>query len=98
VTITIKASDIPVNGVVPLTEDVCVVRTADGVYALDRVCPHAGADLATGYVLAGQLRCTWHNLPYDPRTGRQPCASLPHLRTYPVREVDPGIYQVELDS
>src|SRR6185312_14839884 len=33
-----------------------------------RSCPHLGADLATGTVVAGTLICRWHGLALDDKT------------------------------
>jgi nitrite reductase/ring-hydroxylating ferredoxin subunit len=95
----IDARTVPMNGVVAVSEDICVVRTAAGVVAFERTCPHAGADLAaSGYMSEGKLRCSWHNLPYDLDSGRQPCASLPDLKLFPLREVDAGVYELDEDT
>ena len=73
----------------------CVVRTDAGVLAFERRCPHAGADLSFGRLTDGKLRCPWHNLPFDPATGRQPCRSIRDLAVFPVRTVAPGIIEIE---
>jgi nitrite reductase/ring-hydroxylating ferredoxin subunit len=91
----IDASDLPLDSVRAVSDDLCLVRTAAGVFATARWCPHAGGDLANGYVLGGKLRCAFHNLPYDPATGSQPCARLPRLRVYPLTEVGQGVYELD---
>lgn len=91
----VDARTMRVNEVRAVSEDACVARTAAGLVAFERTCPHAGADLAaSGYVRDGKLRCSWHNLPYDLVSGRQPCASLPDLRLLPLREVGPDVYEL----
>jgi nitrite reductase/ring-hydroxylating ferredoxin subunit len=40
---------------------VLLVRTGEGVFALDHGCPHEGYGLAQGYVSDGLLTCAWHN-------------------------------------
>jgi nitrite reductase/ring-hydroxylating ferredoxin subunit len=98
-TMRIDARGVPMNEVRAINEDICVVRTVDRVVAFARTCPHAGADLAaSGYVREGKLRCSWHNLPYDLDSGRQPCVSLANLRLYPLREVDADVYELDVDS
>jgi nitrite reductase/ring-hydroxylating ferredoxin subunit len=95
----IDARTLPLNEVRAVSEDTCVVRTAAGVVAFERTCPHAGADLAaSGYVSGGKLRCSWHNLPYDLNSGRQPCASLPDLKLFSLREVDADVYELDADT
>ena len=81
----VDLSDLAVGEVRGVSPSVCVVRTERGVFALPRRCPHEGADLAYGVVRDGHLRCPWHNLPIDPETGAQPCASL---ATLPVRRLE----------
>lgn len=83
----VDLSDLAVDEVRAVSASVCVVRTERGVFALPRRCPHEGADLAYGLVYDGRLRCPWHNLPIDPETGTQPCASL---ATLPARRLEPA--------
>ena len=82
----VDLSDLAIGEVRGVTASICVVRTERGVFALPRRCPHEGADLAYGIVRDGRLRCPWHNLPIDPETGAQPCASLGRL---PARRLEP---------
>ena len=81
----IDLKDLAVGEVRGVSPSFCVVRTERGVFALARFCPHEGADLAYGIVRDGRLRCPWHNLPIDPETGAQPCASL---GTVPARRLE----------
>lgn len=43
-------------------KDVAVFRVGDAYYAIDDLCPHAGASLAGGHVdcEAGTVTCPWH--------------------------------------
>lgn len=96
--VRIDARTVPMNRVWAISESMCVARTAKGIVAFERTCPHAGADLAaSGYMSEGKLRCSWHNLPYDLDDGRQPCASLPNLKLFPLRRVDADIYELDAD-
>ena len=88
----VDLSDLAVGEVRGVTPTVCVVRTERGVFALPRRCPHEGADLAYGLVRGGRLRCPWHNLPIDPETGAQPCASLGTVTARRLEAVDDGRY------
>lgn len=92
----IDTSGLPLDSIRAVSDDVCVIRTVAGVFATARTCPHAGGDLANGYVRDGKLRCAWHNLPYDLSTGRQPCASLPDLPVYPLTALGADVYELEL--
>ncbi|MDJ0951776.1 MAG: Rieske 2Fe-2S domain-containing protein [Alphaproteobacteria bacterium] len=71
------------NGEIRAIDDARIaVRIGEEVSVLSRYCVHQGADLAQGYVSEGRLYCPWHNLCFDPKTGRQPCKSLGHLRRF----------------
>ena len=52
------------------------------VWKLGRRCPHEGADLALGHVEDHYIRCPWHNLPIDIRTGHSACQSLGTIETH----------------
>ncbi len=40
---------------------ICLVRTSEGVFALDNACPHQGYGLIQGDLTADLLTCEWHN-------------------------------------
>lgn len=46
-----------------------VVRTAEGVHAVDDRCPHEGYPLTQGTVEGTELTCCYHNFKFDLRTG-----------------------------
>jgi nitrite reductase/ring-hydroxylating ferredoxin subunit len=72
---------VPVGEVRGLTAALCVARLSETeVVALTRRCPHAGGDIANGWVDGNQVVCPWHNLPFDTASGRSPCSTLPALR------------------
>lgn len=70
--------------------NIAIWRSSDGrPVAMDPYCPHQGANLALGSVVAGALRCPFHSWRYD-SSGR--CISIPgverippaaRVRTYP---------------
>lgn len=80
-----------------VSEDYCVARSDEGVFAFSRRCPHEGADLACGYIEHGDIRCAWHNLPFDLKSGEQPCRSMGNLNIRPLREVADGQYEWPLE-
>ncbi len=58
-----KPGDLPAGEVKVLTvgkKFVAVFHTADGWFAIDDCCPHAGASLAGGHVEGGVVTCPWH--------------------------------------
>src|SRR5690349_16360155 len=77
-----------------VSDSLCVARFEDEVFALGRYCPHAGADLSLGYLDGARVRCSWHNLPIDLRSGLSPCKSIPRLRLSNIKEISVGIFQI----
>jgi phenylpropionate dioxygenase-like ring-hydroxylating dioxygenase large terminal subunit len=62
-------------------EDLVVWRGRTGrPVAVDRYCPHHGADLALGAVRGGELRCAFHGWRFDER-GR--CTTMPGAQRIP---------------
>lgn len=49
-----------------------LVNGADGPSLIDRVCPHAGGDLAKGKVVSKRIRCPTHSYLFDLKTGSCP--------------------------
>jgi len=79
----LEAASIPVGAIRPLDAGTCVARLdEDQIVAVQRRCPHKGADLTNGFVRDGQIVCPWHNLTFDPETGASPCSVLPALRRH----------------
>ena len=48
---------------------VAVFRTSEGLKAIDDMCPHMGASLATGHFEAGEVSCPWHAWRFDVSDG-----------------------------
>lgn len=94
-----RLDDLPLGGATRLTVGgiaMAVVRTDEGVFALNDRCSHADVSLAEGEVDGCTLECWLHGSAFDLRTGEPltPPATLP-VPTYPVRisgadvEIDP---------
>ena len=90
----------------PLGETRCVMlgdaqvglfRNADGLFALDNICPHRGAPLHDGMVSDGQVTCPWHQWQFQLEDGV--CRNIPKVRvaTYAV-EVRDGSIWVDLEN
>lgn len=70
-------------------EAVLLLRTAEGLRAVQATCPHYGAPLADGLVHDGRIHCPWHHASFSLDDGavcRPP--ALDALRTWPVEERD----------
>jgi nitrite reductase/ring-hydroxylating ferredoxin subunit len=72
----------------------CIVRTSDGVFALDQACPHEGYGLTTGELDGDLITCAWHNWKFRVSDGA--CVlGEEDVRTYPVTIDDDGTLSVE---
>jgi nitrite reductase/ring-hydroxylating ferredoxin subunit len=93
-----KLADVRADDVMEVTAggvDMIVGRAGDTVFAMQRLCPHRGADLSYGAVVRGHLICAHHGWRFSIATGRHDGGSGACLVRYPVRieadmvEVDP---------
>jgi nitrite reductase (NADH) small subunit len=100
VSTSLKLDQIPVgeNQFVMVNDvQVALFHTAEGLSALDNVCPHRGAPLYEGMVSNGQVTCPWHQWQFDLKDGR--CRNIPGPRVpaYPV-EVRDGTIWINLED
>jgi nitrite reductase/ring-hydroxylating ferredoxin subunit len=63
--------------------DILLVRTQDGLFALEDLCPHAQQELSTGSVQGNLLTCKHHGVQIDIKTG-QVVESMGFLGLQPV--------------
>jgi 3-phenylpropionate/trans-cinnamate dioxygenase ferredoxin component len=54
-----------------LEVEVLVVKTALGVYAVENMCPHTGAELEGGFVHNATITCAAHGFRFDLGSGRR---------------------------
>ncbi len=74
----------------------CLVRTGEGVFALDQACPHEGYGLTTGELEGGLLTCAWHNWKFRVSDGE--CVlGEENVRSHAVSIADDGSIEVTLD-
>ncbi len=72
---------------------VCLVRTSEGVFALDQACPHEGYGLTTGELDGNLITCAWHNWKFRVSDGA--CVlGEEDVRTYPVHVAEDGALSV----
>jgi nitrite reductase/ring-hydroxylating ferredoxin subunit len=75
----------------------CLVRTGDGVYALDHACPHEGYGLTQGTLDGNLLTCAWHNWKFRVDDGA--CVlGEEDVRTHPVAVASDGALTVSIDE
>ncbi|WP_198664567.1 Rieske 2Fe-2S domain-containing protein [Halorubrum sp. 48-1-W] len=55
-------------------------------------CPRQGGPLGEGSIETGSLRCPWHGWDFDPLTGETPGPHDDCVRTFPVEELEDGVY------
>lgn len=74
----------------------CLVRTSEGVFALDQACPHEGYGLTTGELDGDTITCAWHNWKFRVNDGT--CVlGEEDVRTHPVTVADDGTLSVSLN-
>ena len=64
-----------------------IVRTKDGLRALNRRCPHRGVDLLDGFHDDERIYCPGHGIEFNLQDGNSPC-SVFQLTTYTVTEAN----------
>jgi ferredoxin-nitrite reductase len=62
-----------------------LVCTADGLHAIDNVCPHSGGSLGEGVVEGNVVICPLHSYRFDCRSGTCLTEKRPPQRRYPVK-------------
>jgi 3-phenylpropionate/trans-cinnamate dioxygenase ferredoxin subunit len=69
----------------------CLTRTADGYFALDDRCPHAGARFGMGgYCEDNMLVCPVHRYRFNVKTGQG--VQGDYVNTYPTEIREDGVY------
>jgi NADPH-dependent 2,4-dienoyl-CoA reductase/sulfur reductase-like enzyme/nitrite reductase/ring-hydroxylating ferredoxin subunit len=77
-------------------QDVLLVRTSDGLFAIDAHCSHYHGPLSEGLVVGTSIRCPWHHACFDLRTGEATRApALSALGCWLVEERDGRIFAHE---
>ncbi len=64
------------------------------VYAIESMCPHAGAFLHTGYLEGRVIRCPMHGWDFDVKTGKSPTVDGAEVKTFNVKVKKGAVYLV----
>ena len=92
----LRLDDLPVGSMRMVRADgrrLCLVRTSDGVFALDHACPHEGYGLTQGVLDGNLLTCAWHNWKFRVDDGA--CVlGEEDVRTHPVAVAADGSLHV----
>ena len=94
-----KTKDVPVNTGLAVEAEgqaIALYKVDGQVYAIDGVCPHAGAALAEGSLNGCLIMCPWHGWEFDVKTGKCDFNSDIQTKTFPVKEEKGEIY-INLD-
>jgi 3-phenylpropionate/trans-cinnamate dioxygenase ferredoxin subunit len=84
------------NNLLQLTIDgkkICIAKGKDGLYACTGKCPHAGGNMADGYLDArDHIVCPVHRYTFNLNNGRDVTGEGYFLKIYPVKADETGIY------
>ena len=94
----LRLDDLPIGSMRMVRAEgrrLCLVRTGDGVFALDHACPHEGYGLTQGTLDGNLLTCAWHNWKFRVDDGA--CVlGEEDVRTHPVTVDADGTLHVAL--
>ena len=72
---------------------ICLVRTNDGFFAIEELCPHLGASFSQGHVnYLNEIICPWHSYRYHLKTGEECEFKTVAAKTFPVKIEDERLY------
>lgn len=74
-----------------------IFRRGDQVFAMDNVCPHAGASLAHGYCDETSVACPWHCWEFEISTGKCLTVEGFDVDTFEVK-IEDGVVKVQLPA
>ena len=90
--------DLPVGSMKMVRIDdhrLCLIRTSDGVFALDHACPHEGYGMTQGSLDGNLITCAWHNWKFRVDDGA--CVvGEEDITTHPATVDDDGTVRVTL--
>lgn len=73
-------------------QHIALFRTAEGVFAIDDECPHAGAKLSEGWLEGGAVVCPLHLWQFRLQDGAGTTEPNSSVAAYPVEERDGQIW------
>lgn len=87
-------TDREVKGVKVNEDRLVICRTGNEFFALDGICPHAGAGLAGGWCSSQRdsIVCPLHRYEFDLETGKELTGKGLGLGTYPVKVEDGKLF------
>jgi NAD(P)H-dependent nitrite reductase small subunit len=90
--LTVATIDEMPNGTVRVVRigsyDIGIYHIDDEWYAIDNICPHAGAPLDEGWVHDKTVTCPWHAWCFSLETGRMTMWDMDGLDTFAIKVED----------
>ena len=86
-----RVDDVPTDRGLRIQADdkwIALFKVDDEVFAINAICPHAGAFLDMGYVDGHMVMCPLHGWDFDLRTGESPSFGI-KTSCFPI-EIDDG--------
>ncbi len=78
--------------------EVVIFKLEDGFYALEDVCPHDGAEIASGHIEGDEIVCPRHGARFCIKTGEVKCApAYENIEMFAVKLEEGRIKLRELD-
>ena len=72
---------------------ICLVRRANGLFAIENKCSHNGESLSKGSInFLGEVICPWHGYRFDLKTGRESGERSHDLVIYPIKQNEEGVF------
>lgn len=74
-------------------KQICIANVKGILYACTSRCPHAGGNIAEGFIdTLNNVGCPLHRFKFNLQNGRNVTGEGYHLKTYPLRQTNDGIY------
>lgn len=85
--------------VVEISGKAVLLANVDGqIFAMQRSCPHAGADLSTGKIVGSSVVCSKHTAAFDLATGEAVGKAKLLFLKFPTKRAETYSVKVENDS
>ena len=73
--------------------EICLSVHNEQIFGCNNKCPHAGAKFSDGWIDAlGNIVCPLHRYKFNVKNGYNSSGEGYHLKTYPVKETDDGVF------
>ena len=97
-TVVAHLDDLPIGSMKMVRVDdhrLCLVRTSEGVFAMDHACPHEGYGMTQGSLDGNLITCAWHNWKFRVDDG-ECVVGEENINTHPATIDDDGTVKVAL--